>query len=73
MQRHVSDLRLEGRPLGLRLLHPILAELLLAPCDQRLDRIDALSLGDGDQGDIVRHPPGARLCAVDPLPDLIQR
>ena len=48
----------QGRPLGLRLLHPVLAEIALPGGDQLLDRFRRLGLGDGDQGHLVGPPAG---------------
>ncbi len=57
-------------PLGLRFLHPILAEVALALGDQRLDRFGRLGLGDRDQGHRVRLAPGQRRRLGDPRPHL---
>ena len=44
-------------PLGLRLLHPVLAEHALAGVNQRQDRLGALGLADRDQGDVGGRAP----------------
>ena len=66
-------LRLERRPLGLRLLHAVLAEHALAGGDHRLDRLGAEGLRDRHQRHRGRIAPGLGAGARDLGADLRQR
>ncbi len=51
---------LERRPFVLRLLHPVLAEVPLALCEERLDRRRRLRLAHRDQCHLAGIAPGDR-------------
>ena len=73
MQRHVRVGFAQGGPLGLNLLHPVLAEYPLALDDQRMDRLDRLGLADRDKGDVACLAPGELRRSGDPRVDLGER
>src|SRR5690606_16583180 len=63
----------QRRPLGLRFLHPVLAEHTLAGLDQRDDRLGGMGLADGDQRDLVALAPRDAAGAGDPLVDRLKQ
>ena len=54
MQCRIGKPFAQSGPLGLRLLHPVLAERALAGCEQRLDRLGGVRLADRDQRHVFR-------------------
>lgn len=69
-QFQVGKPRDPGGPTRLRLLHPIFAEHPLAGRQYGVDRVGALSLGYGGQGDVMGIAPGRATGGVDAGADL---